>query len=231
MKRPVPSFRCSALTLLAALGASCAGSSQNARPTETTTSTTASTTTTSTTAAGADAEGASEDAAAGPAATGADAGATAQAADAAPPAVELPPMPENLHGPTTPWARMNARARATYMEQHVMPVMSTLLRAYDGTRFANVTCASCHGENARAVHFRMPNTLPTFPTFGTEASNRDIAAHPRTYAMMRERFVPVMAQLLGMQPYNPQTHQGFGCAGCHPMGTANAASAGRDGGT
>jgi hypothetical protein len=32
---------------------------------------------------------------------------------------------------------------------------------------------------------------------------------------MGERVVPEMAKLLHEEPYNPETHQGFGCFHCH----------------
>lgn len=136
--------------------------------------------------------------------------------DAAPAMAPLPPMPTGLHGPTTPWARMNAQQRGQYMAQSVMPVMTEMLHAYDSTRYADVTCATCHGANARAVHFHMPNTLPTLPAFGSPEATAWHQRDPRMFQFMGERMVPAMAQLLGQQPFNMQTHQGFGCGGCHP---------------
>ena len=111
---------------------------------------------------------------------------------------------------------MNAQARSRYMAQSVLPAMRELLHAYDATHFADVTCATCHGANAREVHFRMPNTLPTLHAPGTEAARAAFTEHPRMFAFMRERMTPAMAQLLGQEPFNPQTRSGFGCYGCHP---------------
>jgi hypothetical protein len=117
---------------------------------------------------------------------------------------------------------MNDRQRAAHMQQNVLPVFRELLRAYDATAYANVTCATCHGQNARQVHFRMPNTLPTLPRFGTPEAQSFMQQHRRMYAFMGQRVVPVMAQLLGTEPFNMETRQGFGCAGCHPREGASA---------
>ncbi|MBK6533704.1 MAG: hypothetical protein IPF99_30190 [Deltaproteobacteria bacterium] len=63
--------------------------------------------------------------------------------------------------------------------------------------------------------FHTPNTLAPLPPFGTPASQALMARERRMFEFMGTRVVPVMAQLLGQQPYNPQTHQGFGCFNCH----------------
>ena len=147
--------------------------------------------------------------------------------DAGAPVAEapLPPMPTGLTGPTRPWSRMTDREKGRYMDERVMPVMTALLQAYDPAEFADVTCATCHGANARAVHFHMPNTLAPLPPFGTPASQALMARERRMFEFMGTRVVPVMAQLLGEQPYNPQTHQGFGCFNCHAHEAAGDAGA------
>ena len=82
---------------------------------------------------------------------------TAAVEDAAAPVAEisLPPMPTGLHGPARPWDRMTAQEKGRYMGEAVMPAMTALLQAYDPAHFATVTCATCHGANARAVHFHL----------------------------------------------------------------------------
>lgn len=166
---------------------------------------------------------------AGPPAAEADVpAAVAQAVDAGPPPeAPMPPMPEGLHGPATPWARMTAQQKGRYMGESVMPAMTALLQAYDPAHFAQVTCATCHGANAREVHFHMPNTLPALPAFGTPAAQQRMAAERRMYEFMGTRVRPAMSQLLGLPPFDPQTRQGFGCFGCHPHeGAGTPAAAG-----
>lgn len=139
-------------------------------------------------------------------------------AASAPAEPALPAMPEGLHGPSRPWAQMNAHDRAEYMEHQVMPVMQSLFQGFDAQHYAQVRCTTCHGANARQVRFHMPNTLTALPAPGSPAWNAIETDHPRMWHFMRERVVPAMATLLGTTPYNPQTHQGFGCFGCHPHG-------------
>jgi hypothetical protein len=110
---------------------------------------------------------------------------------------------------------MNHEARATYMRDAVMPAMRTMFHDYDAARFGHITCGTCHGENAAAVHFRMPNGIMPLPAFGSEASNRAHAEHPRAFEFMGTRVVPAMSQILGVAPFNPATHEGFGCFSCH----------------
>lgn len=150
-----------------------------------------------------------------------DAGAPAEA--------PMPPMPEGLHGPARPWARMTPQEKGRYMGEAVMPAMTALLQAYDPAHFATVTCATCHGTNARAVHFHMPNALPALPAFGTPAAQQRMAAQRRMYEFMGTRVAPAMRQILGAQPFDPQTRQGFGCFSCHPH--EGAAAAAGDAGT
>lgn len=94
--------------------------------------------------------------------------------------------------------------------------MRSLLQAFDAQHFARVTCATCHGANAREVNFHMPNSLPALPRPGSEAWTALSRDHSRIFEFMEHRVLPAQAQLMGMQPYNPQTHTGFGCFNCHP---------------
>ena len=137
-----------------------------------------------------------------------------------PPDFALPPMPANLRAPARPWAQMTARERGAYMHDVVLPAAQALFREYDPAAYANVTCATCHGVNARAVHFRMPNSLPRLHPFGSAAAREMAAAQPRKMAFMGQRVLPAMALMLGQERYNPETHQGFGCLGCHPSAAA-----------
>ena len=85
----------------------------------------------------------------------------------------LPAMPTGLRAPPRPWAGMTARQKDQWMEQAVMPAMRALFREYDPQHFAQVRCSTCHGANARQVHFHMPNTLPALARWGTpEARGR-----------------------------------------------------------
>jgi hypothetical protein len=43
------------------------------------------------------------------------------------------------------------------------------------------------------------------------------AEKPQMAKFMAESVAPKMAAAMGLPPYDPQTHQGFGCGGCHAI--------------
>lgn len=107
---------------------------------------------------------------------------------------------------------MSHDQQMAYMREVVMPEMATLFREYDAEEFAEFTCATCHGENAREVHFHMPNGLDPLPPSQIGAIVGSGRPMP---TFMAETVLPRMAELLHEQPYDPATHEGFGCLGCH----------------
>ncbi len=117
------------------------------------------------------------------------------------------------------WEHMPRAQRAEYMHDVVVPRMRTLFQEHDPERFAEFGCATCHGENARDVGFHMPNTLhPLNPEqigglFEAEET-RDIAQ------FMAGPVEHTMAELLGEEPYDPETGSGFGCMSCHATASA-----------
>jgi hypothetical protein len=126
-------------------------------------------------------------------------------------------------GAAVAWPQMNHEQKMEYMEHTVMPEMRRMFQEHDAQRFANFTCRTCHGANAREVNFHMPNGIsPLNPA----AIPGMFQSQDRMHVFMTQRLWPRMTELLGAQPYNPQTHQGFGCLGCHGMaGAAPAAAA------
>ena len=63
-------------------------------------------------------------------------------------AENLPAMPEGLQGPAKPWAQMSLEERGHYMAENIMPPMTRLFQGFDGTKYAQVTCATCHGARS-----------------------------------------------------------------------------------
>ena len=39
--------------------------------------------------------------------------------------------------------------------------------------------------------------------------------HPKVFDFMAKQVEPTMASLLGEQPFDSETQEGFGCFGCH----------------
>lgn len=116
-----------------------------------------------------------------------------------------PPAPATWAEATTP------KQKGAFMKAHVVPRMGELFKAFDGEQYAEFGCASCHGTD-----FKMPKEhLPSL-TF----SNGKLTAfeeHPAVAKFMAERVLPSMVEILGQQPYDPKTNQGFGCNGCHSV--------------
>jgi hypothetical protein len=118
--------------------------------------------------------------------------------------------------PQIAWADMSPEQRGEYMANVVVPRMRPLFQAYDAEEFADFGCPTCHGANAHEVGFHMPNGLhPLNPAQIPSMFESEDPEVQRLAQFMGGQVLPAMAELLGTQPYNPETHEGFGCLGCH----------------
>jgi cytochrome c553 len=121
-----------------------------------------------------------------------------------------------IHAPPSPWDDMNHEAQEDWMVGQVLPIAAQDFATYDADRYSAVTCATCHGSNAEAVHYEMPTAqLPVLPTPGSPDWER--MSQTPVFTFMHEVVTPTMAAQLGEEPYNPATNSGFGCFGCHTM--------------
>ncbi|MCA9611855.1 MAG: hypothetical protein H6722_22530 [Sandaracinus sp.] len=121
---------------------------------------------------------------------------------------------ESTEGPAVAWADMNHEQKGAYMRDVVTPQMRAMFQAFDAEHYADFGCATCHGENAREVGFHMPNDLAPLNPANIPAMFQ--SEHPGA-VFMTQQVWPKMVELLGAEPYNPETHEGFGCLGCHAM--------------
>lgn len=112
------------------------------------------------------------------------------------------------------WATMNAKERYHYMEATVLPAMKTVFEAYDPNRFEKMNCATCHGADAEARQFKMPN-----PDLVKVSAANDFAAarkkYPGAVEFMMSSVEPTMASLLQDPVFSNKTKHGFGCFRCH----------------
>lgn len=121
-----------------------------------------------------------------------------------------------VHAPPSPWDDMTHEAQEEWMVGQVLPIAAQDFATYDADRYSAVTCATCHGSNAEAVHYEMPTSqLPPLPTPGSPDWER--MSHTPAFTFMHEVVTPTMAAQLGEEPYNTATNSGFGCFGCHTM--------------
>ena len=67
-----------------------------------------------------------------------------------------------------PWKQMTKQQRGRYMKQVVTPKMQALFQAHDAKHYTKFGCATCHGKDAKAKGFEMPNPdLPKLPAPAT----------------------------------------------------------------
>ncbi|MFL5346933.1 MAG: hypothetical protein ACJ8AT_19290 [Hyalangium sp.] len=122
--------------------------------------------------------------------------------------------------PQVAWKDMTKPQRGRYMFMVVMPKMKEVFQAFDNKKFAQVTCATCHGPDARDRSFSMPNpelfALPPPEEFGPVMQKE-----PEWVKFMAEKVKPQMATLLGVKEYDPQNSNPqpgtFSCNNCHTV--------------
>jgi len=104
----------------------------------------------------------------------------------------------------------------TYMKKVVLPKMKETFTAFDPKQFDHVTCLTCHGAGAKDGSFKMPN--PELPKLSPDGGfKKHLDQKPEITKFMMSKVLPQMAELLNTQPYDPNTHLGFGCFGCHAI--------------
>ncbi|HMI84636.1 MAG TPA: hypothetical protein VK550_11110 [Polyangiaceae bacterium] len=118
--------------------------------------------------------------------------------------------------PSGKWSDMNRDQRMTYMKKVVLPKMKETFTAFDPKQFDHVTCLTCHGAGAKDGSFKMPN--PELPKLSPDGGfKKHLDQKPEITKFMMSKVLPQMAELLNTQPYDPNTHLGFGCFGCHAI--------------
>jgi len=94
--------------------------------------------------------------------------------------------------------------KMAFMKTKVVPGMAPI--------FANEPdfgCATCHGPKYEAPQAYLPKLVFKQGNLTAFAEQPDVAK------FMAEQVSPAMAKILGEAPFDPATHQGFGCTGCH----------------
>ncbi len=103
---------------------------------------------------------------------------------------------------TDRWSKLGFEDRHSVMTFTVLPNMARTWRDFQKTPSPEMTCRTCHGKDAEANDYKMPN--PSLPHIDP--------AHPPPGPMtefMKTRMVPDMINLLGASAEH------FGCNTCH----------------
>jgi hypothetical protein len=122
-------------------------------------------------------------------------------------------------GPPPPaageWDKWAKDQKLAYMKAAVMPQMGALFHDFDSTKYADNKCVLCHGAAAKSGSFKMPNPdLPKLPASPDEFKKLH-DQKPQIFDFMLQKVEPQMAALIGEQPFDMKTKQGFGCFNCH----------------
>lgn len=118
-------------------------------------------------------------------------------------------------GPDKPWEDMSYEEREWYMVGKVHPVMREVFANFDPAYGEDYHCEVCHGPDGKEQKYKMPSAhLSAVPALDSE----DYAAMQgsRLVTFMRDEVTVTTASLLGMEPYDPATGEGFSCHDCHP---------------
>jgi type IV secretory pathway VirB10-like protein len=138
------------------------------------------------------------------------------------PAGQPPPAGEPVAivgPPQVAWKDMNKEQRGKYMFVVVLPRMREVFRSYNGEKYAAIGCPTCHGKEARARKFEMPNPEIMQLPATQEDWGKVMQEKPDMLKFMNQQVKPEMARLLGVPEYNPQSSQpqpdALGCSTCH----------------
>jgi hypothetical protein len=132
-----------------------------------------------------------------------------------------PPRPVNAT-PIDDWAISSWEDRHDTMTFAVLPTMSRLFQRFDAAPYPDMTCRTCHGHDAEAVHYAMPHGLPALDPAHLPAANDADPKTARVAKFMHDDVTPTMVDLLGTPPYDPKTQTGFSCFNCHPSAGSSA---------
>jgi hypothetical protein len=109
-------------------------------------------------------------------------------------------QPDTQHAREDTWSKLSFEERHSVMTFKVLPNMARTWRDFRHTEDPEMTCRTCHGQDAEAVSYHMPN--PSLPKIDP--------AHPpvnATATFMKTKMVPETSELVGAP---------IGCNTCHP---------------
>lgn len=130
------------------------------------------------------------------------------APSAAPAASSAAPAAANDAVPATWKEAKTHEQQMAYMKAKVLPAAQ---KAWEGSKNPEVTCKTCHGPKYVEPKAFLPKLTMK------DGKITAFAEKPEIAKAMATKVVPTVAEAMGEKPYDPATHQGFGCAGCHTI--------------
>jgi cytochrome c551/c552 len=106
---------------------------------------------------------------------------------------------------------MSKDQQIAYMKANVVPKMGPVFQEHDKAKYAEVGCKTCHGPQYKVPKDFLPHLTMK------DGKLTAFAEKPEMAKFMMDKVTPTMAAALGAKPYDMQTHQGFGCGGCHTI--------------
>jgi len=137
--------------------------------------------------------------------------ATLAACDGATPTPATPPPPPPAAPQTevavpAVWSKdLTKEQQIAFMKKNVVGPMGQVFHT------ADFSCKTCHGPEGKDPKEYLPRL--TFK----DGKMTAFAEKPDVAKFMASSVTPAMAHAMGAQPFDPQTHQGFGCNGCHTV--------------
>ncbi len=99
----------------------------------------------------------------------------------------------------------------------VLPNMAHVFQRFAGTNDPELTCRSCHGQDADQVAFAMPHGLSALdPKHMPDPKSAD-PKEARITRFMIDEVTPTLARLLDQPLRDEHTGRGVSCFSCHRM--------------
>ena len=149
---------------------------------------------------------------AAPATSAAPAASTAPVASATPSATPAAAATGPAPAATPAFSTMTNEQKLQHMKVVIRPEMGKVFSDYDGKRYGEFGCRTCHGDKKQDPHMVLPKL-----TLSGDGFQKLMAAKPAVMKFMSEKVTPAMAVAMGEKPFDPATHKGFGCGGCHTV--------------
>lgn len=130
---------------------------------------------------------------------------------AAPAASSAAPAASSAANDAVPATWKEAKTRDQQMAFMKAKVLPAAQKAWEGSKNPEVTCKTCHGPKYVEPKAFLPKLTMK------DGKITAFAEKPEIAKAMATKVVPTVAAAMGEKPYDPATHEGFGCAGCHTI--------------